>query len=268
MNVSCKVIEDMLPIYYDGICSAESAALIEEHLKDCEQCSRQFASLRCELDVPERVIDELKPLKKIQKKYKKTRLCWLVAVCTILLLIPVAFLGWNEYSAQGVAYSNQNELVCGNAFMTSLKEGDYEKAYSYIDVESKKNAWLQDWFKEEELVNMEQDGEKMFCQLGEKVEALGGIEGYEFVGTSPSYSMNFRGNKVHQITYRIRFEGKEQLFHVDVSEDGVSGFSGSGSFLTDPLAQLGIWGEYLWQDYQGCYYDPELKTYVYYEENK
>ena len=29
MKLSCKVIEDMLPIYYDGVCSDESATLVE-----------------------------------------------------------------------------------------------------------------------------------------------------------------------------------------------------------------------------------------------
>ena len=36
MKTSCKIIEDLLPMYHDGICSEESAVLIEEHLKECE----------------------------------------------------------------------------------------------------------------------------------------------------------------------------------------------------------------------------------------
>ena len=33
MKLPCKVIEDMLPMYYDKVCSQESAALVEEHLR-------------------------------------------------------------------------------------------------------------------------------------------------------------------------------------------------------------------------------------------
>jgi len=32
MKLSCKVIEDILPMYYDGVCSKESAALDEDQL--------------------------------------------------------------------------------------------------------------------------------------------------------------------------------------------------------------------------------------------
>jgi len=46
-----------------------------------------------------------------------------------------------------------------------------------------------------------------------------------------------------------------------VSDDGVEHFSGGGSFVDDPLAQFSIWSEYLWQDYEGCYFDPELGEY-------
>ena len=42
MKLSCKVIEDMLPMYYDGVCSDESAALVEEHLKECPECRAYY----------------------------------------------------------------------------------------------------------------------------------------------------------------------------------------------------------------------------------
>lgn len=266
MKLSCKVIEDILPMYYDKVCSNETAELIDEHLNECPRCSHILSELHAEIATPQKNVDDIKPLKRIQKSYKKTRMRWLISILTILTLIPIAFLGWNEYSAQGVAYSNQNELACGNAFMTCLMEGDYTKAYTYLDIEAKKHAWLTNWFKEENLVNMESDGQKKFCELGEKVEAIGGIDTYEYVGTSSSSDVDYRGNKVHKITYRIKFEETEQLFYVDVSKNGVSSFSGGGSFVTDPLAQFCMWGEYLWQDYQGCYYDPDLKQYVYYDK--
>lgn len=265
MKLSCSIIEDMLPMYYDRVCSRESDALVEEHLHECSHCSNVLAALRTQMALPENPIDDLKPLKKIQKRFRRVHIRWLAAILTVLALVPVAFLGWNEHSAQGVSFTNQDELYTGNAFMTCLVDGDYAKAYSYLDVEAKKHQWLEDWFTEEELVNMEADGLRKFCELGQKLEAHGGMEAYEYVGTSASYGVDYRGNKVHQIIYRIRYAGEDQLLHLNVSSEGVSGILAGGSFLTDPLAQLGIWGEYLWQDYKGCYYDPDRKTYVYYE---
>ena len=72
MKTSCKIIEDLLPMYHDGICSEESAVLIEEHLKECEGCRQILASLRGEISLQKEVpADDLKPLKEIQHQITK-----------------------------------------------------------------------------------------------------------------------------------------------------------------------------------------------------
>ena len=40
MKLNCKVIEDLLPLYLDEVCSEESRQLVEEHLADCEACRK------------------------------------------------------------------------------------------------------------------------------------------------------------------------------------------------------------------------------------
>ena len=74
MKLPCKVVEDILPMYYDKICSEESTALVEEHLKDCPFCSRMLANLRCSFSIPEKTVDDIKPLKKLQKSYNRTNI--------------------------------------------------------------------------------------------------------------------------------------------------------------------------------------------------
>ncbi len=34
----CQIVQDLLPLYLDGVCSPASAALVEEHLSACEEC--------------------------------------------------------------------------------------------------------------------------------------------------------------------------------------------------------------------------------------
>ena len=125
MKLSCKVIEDMLPMYYDKVCSEDSAALVEEHLKDCPHCRQILLDLGTDIAIPEKKVDDIKPLKKIQKSYKKMRLRWLTAILIVLALIHAAFLGWNEFSARGIAFSNMDELSCAmslhmNMFILTL----------------------------------------------------------------------------------------------------------------------------------------------------
>ena len=68
MKLPCKVIEDILPMYYDGVCSKESASLIEEHLKDCTNFSNILSQLQDDISIPKKNVDDIKPLKKIQKR--------------------------------------------------------------------------------------------------------------------------------------------------------------------------------------------------------
>ena len=89
MKLPCQVIEDILPMYHDGICSQESAALVEEHLKDCPHCTQLLCDLRSDIPVPEIQVDDMRPLKKLQKRYQKMRLGWLVATLCLLLLVPM-----------------------------------------------------------------------------------------------------------------------------------------------------------------------------------
>ena len=74
MKTSCMIIEDLLPMYHDGICSEESAALIEEHLKECESCRQFLASLRVEIELQiEAPSDDLKPLEEIQQRISREK---------------------------------------------------------------------------------------------------------------------------------------------------------------------------------------------------
>lgn len=38
-KISCKVIQDLLPSYIDGIVSEDSKKLIEDHLTECKEWS-------------------------------------------------------------------------------------------------------------------------------------------------------------------------------------------------------------------------------------
>ena len=70
MKLSCKVVEDLLPMYYDGVCSGDSAALIETHLKECPRCRNVLADIQTEIEIPESKPDELKPLADSQAEWK------------------------------------------------------------------------------------------------------------------------------------------------------------------------------------------------------
>ena len=48
-KLPCEVIQDLIPLYVDGVCSAKSKLYIEEHLKSCETCHNYLAEMKGEI---------------------------------------------------------------------------------------------------------------------------------------------------------------------------------------------------------------------------
>ena len=53
--MNCDVIQDLMVLYADESCSAESRRLVEEHVKGCEACRRALAEMTAETAMPEAV---------------------------------------------------------------------------------------------------------------------------------------------------------------------------------------------------------------------
>lgn len=90
MKVPCNVIRDLLPLYHDGVASAETAALVEEHLKDCDACQEAYHRLQDDslpLPVPEKEEQKAQGLAKVKKSLRKKRVivAAIVAAVTIVL---------------------------------------------------------------------------------------------------------------------------------------------------------------------------------------
>lgn len=73
MRVSCEVIRDLLPLYYDKVCSKESSLLIEEHLAECPQCVDELQKLKMNLENPTISDGEVKVMKNISERWKKDK---------------------------------------------------------------------------------------------------------------------------------------------------------------------------------------------------
>ena len=46
MNIDCRVIGDLLPLYADESCSDASRALVDDHLKTCPRCRETLARMK------------------------------------------------------------------------------------------------------------------------------------------------------------------------------------------------------------------------------
>lgn len=46
MNINCNIADDLLPLYVDDSCSADSREALEEHLRECPSCREKLDRMR------------------------------------------------------------------------------------------------------------------------------------------------------------------------------------------------------------------------------
>ena len=104
MNKDCEVIRDLLPLYADEVCSETSRRLIEEHLRECPECSGELEKLRTH-EIEDGLQEEKEQVISYQAKRFRRRSATVgsviagvfmipVLVCLIVNLASGAALGW------------------------------------------------------------------------------------------------------------------------------------------------------------------------------
>lgn len=94
MSKECKIIEDLLPLYHDGICSPESREMVEAHLAQCENCRKILSQIDIELVPPSEEVSDIDQLKSLAKKImqkQKTALIKGVAFTLAFLLFAFSY---------------------------------------------------------------------------------------------------------------------------------------------------------------------------------
>jgi len=136
MTLSCKVIQDLLPLYHDGVCSGESARLVCEHLAQCKDCSAMLESLKGEIDAAYTNANEVKPLEDIKKFIRKGKRRavgkgMLAAVALIVVMALISSGIWyNRFGKYYAAVADKMEPITKQmASMSSathyLEAGEY-----------------------------------------------------------------------------------------------------------------------------------------------
>lgn len=88
MRYVCSVIQDLLPLYLDKICSEESKQMVEEHLEECENCNRMLDMLK-DITYEESLQEERDYIVDHHTK-KVKRKSLLVGIClSAVLMIPI-----------------------------------------------------------------------------------------------------------------------------------------------------------------------------------
>ncbi len=133
MRLSCEIIEDLIPLYIDEVCSDKSKEAVADHLKNCDHCREQVYGKKIPI-IPEIVpTEEERVLRKTLLKIKQR--WWLSVMCIFLIIPMLIMVGFaiNEIRGEGMALSNMEEIWKCNRYLTAIRSGNSAKAASFVD---------------------------------------------------------------------------------------------------------------------------------------
>ena len=104
MKMPCYLVQDLLPLYHDGVCGEETAADVREHLDGCENCRAALAELDADTGAESQLQAEreqvsAEALRKVRSDLRKKRLlpALLVGLAAVVVL-AAAVLGFRHYA--------------------------------------------------------------------------------------------------------------------------------------------------------------------------
>ena len=75
MKLNCNIVDDLLPLYLEDMCSKDSKAALEEHLQECPACREKSARMKNSDIIPQVKKQESKfPIADYAKKVKHHRI--------------------------------------------------------------------------------------------------------------------------------------------------------------------------------------------------
>ena len=110
MKYKCEVIQDLLPLYHDGVCSHESSVMVEEHLKECDSCKKALAAINKEITVPDASKeDAAQAWKSLVRNMWFRRIISLLLVAVLLIAAAVAGKEMYQHDQERTIWMNADE---------------------------------------------------------------------------------------------------------------------------------------------------------------
>lgn len=99
---SCQLINDLLPLYAEALCSEESRKTVAEHLAECDECNTQLRKMNTEIHV--KADDDISTIRRIKRRLRIEKVCIAAAVTAVVLIVLYLFFFWLLNSAAEMDY--------------------------------------------------------------------------------------------------------------------------------------------------------------------
>ncbi len=130
MKMSCEVVQDLLPLYLDEICSQDSREAVEAHLRTCESCEHQLLLLREAYADPHARPEEAQAVRAASAAWNKDKyrsfFKGVAIVLTVILVINILFvLPYSKFVITATARVNQERITVFS--QKALAEGEKQQ---------------------------------------------------------------------------------------------------------------------------------------------
>ena len=126
MKINCDMAKDLLPQYYDGTLNEATAGMVEEHLKECENCRayyEEIIKINEELDNDSGSGTPVKGseggLAKIKKRLARQRLIAVVIAVSVMILLAFGVYLFADLHYTYIPYEDTGIVVRGDEIRTT-----------------------------------------------------------------------------------------------------------------------------------------------------
>lgn len=86
---NCRIVEDLLPSYFDNLTSPESSALVEAHIARCPDCAGILAAMKKRQtgEEQEKKREEFRKALRFYELHHRVRALWIVLACTLAVIV-------------------------------------------------------------------------------------------------------------------------------------------------------------------------------------
>ena len=146
-----EIVQDLLPLYRDGVCSEKSRAAVEEHLKTCGTCRAALAAMDAPLPEAEKAAaDDAAAVQKISEEWKKAK--WkarlkgaviAAAVCAVLVFLGMVATQWPGFPVDPAKFeiTNVRQLSDGRILYHFYIDDDLALHTVYFEFNEEGNAY-------------------------------------------------------------------------------------------------------------------------------
>jgi len=159
MRNECNIIRDLLPLYAENMVSSDTAAFVEEHLKKCEACKKEYEGIK--EPQPTQKISDAAPVLKLSRKMKAKRIQTIALTAIFVIALFVSAFAvmdapmYLPYSEELITVESVGDSRLCIVFDKAVTDFDYTiyadpdgGDFYYCDIQAWTSLWDK-WFSKE-----------------------------------------------------------------------------------------------------------------------